>query len=136
MARAKHETGFIKDVPAINDLDAVIAEQKRFIEILKGDKSRLESRVSLLEKERKTVLSVLEITQKNADEIILQARAEAKSILSDARREADKIKNIAVPIDEVLKTEETLCGILDLIRDLKKTSRGPQTNKALSKTAT
>lgn len=125
-----------KEYMAINDLDSIIAEQKRFIEILKEDKFKLESRVALLEKERKTVLSVLEITQKNADEIIGQAKSEAQAIVTEARKEAERIKNIALPIKDVLKTEETLCGILNLIHDLKKISQEPQAAKTLSKAAT
>jgi hypothetical protein len=136
MTRAKHEAGCLKDYPAISDFDVVITEQKRFIEKLKDDKCLLEGRIALLEKERKTVLSVLEITQKNADEILRQAKMEAQTIIADARKEAERIKNIAGPIGEVLKTEETLCGILDLIRDLKIISEDSQMGKTLSKAAT
>ncbi|MPN13323.1 hypothetical protein SDC9_160644 [bioreactor metagenome] len=120
MMKGKHETGGFKNTSLQYDPESVIAEQKRFIEMLKEDKARLEGRIVLLEKERKTVLNVLDLTQRNSEEIIRQAKAEAQNIVADARMEAARIRNIAGgPLRDVLDMEATLSEILDMIRQLK-----------------
>lgn len=126
MLKGKHETGGIKNGSIQFDPESVMGEQKRFIEALKEERSRLEGRVALLEKERKTVLNVLDLTQKNAEEIINQAKKEAQNIVADARMEAARIRNIAGgPLKDVLDMEATLSAILGMIRQLKSENETP-----------
>lgn len=103
-----------------DESEIVIQEQKRFIENLKNEKLRLEQRLAVLENDRNTVLKVLDITQKNAEEIIGQAKAEAGMIVKAAQREAELLKNAANSyIRDMLNVENTLEGIMQMVQQLK-----------------
>lgn len=120
MQRSRKYKGESQENKNTDDSESIIQEQKRFIENLKNEKYKLEQRLAVLEKDRNCVLSVLDTTQKNADEIIRQAKTEADFVLKAAHREAELLKNAANSyIRDMLNVENTLDGIMQMVQQLK-----------------
>jgi cell division septum initiation protein DivIVA len=130
MQRSRKNKGEIQEIKNTDETELIIQEQKKFIEILKNEKYRLEQRLAVLENDRNCVLNVLDITQKNAEEIIRQAKTEASTILKAAQKEAELIKNSANSyIRDMLNVESTLDGIVHMVQALKSQVREIEDNK-------
>jgi cell division septum initiation protein DivIVA len=130
MQRSRKNKGEIQEIKNTDETELIIQEQKKFIEILKNEKYRLEQRLAVLENDRNCVLNVLDITQKNAEEIIRQAKTEASTILKAAQKEAELIKNSANSyIRDMLNVESTLDGIVHMVQVLKSQVREIEDNK-------
>lgn len=120
MQRSRKNKGEIQKISNTDETELIIQEQKRFIENLKNEKFRLEQRLADLEKDRNCVLDVLDATQKNAEEIIRQAKIEASAIMKAAQKEAELLKNSAnTYIRDMLNVENTLEGIMQMVQMLK-----------------
>ena len=120
MQRSRRDKGENQEIARNDESEQIIQEQKRFIENLKNDKYSLEQRLAVLEKDRNSVLNVLDLTQRNADEIIRQAKTEANMIVKAAQREAELLKNAANGyIRDMLNVENTLEGIMQMVQQLR-----------------
>jgi cell division septum initiation protein DivIVA len=103
-------------IPSQEEMLQIVQEQRRFIENLKLENYNLQQQIAAMQDDR-SVAHIMNMAQKNAEEILRHARREADEILETTRRQSQKtLDQVDGYVQQILETEDALDGLLSMLR--------------------